>query len=118
MVAQQPTYSFYTADHCGKLDEAAFNASLRCATSYAKDFIWPNEPDGSNEYMHAVCSAIDVDAAYGTSSGIGEAASDIKIGSFSISTPQNGDGTDYARDMRTAIKRELIGTGLLYMGIG
>lgn len=117
-MSAQPTYDFYEHEYAGNLNEEAFNASLRVATAYVNDFIWPNEEDGSDEYQRAVCAAVDVDATYGASGGIGESMSDFRIGSFSVSGSEQQGGTAYEQDVRTAIKRELLGTGLLYMGIG
>lgn len=112
----QPTYGFYSQEYSGELSEGTFDSSLRTACAYVRDFIWPNDPDDSSEFLRAVCAAIDVDAAYGASGGIGEGTTDFSIGSFSASISQESGGT-YEQEMHAAIKRELSGSGLLYRGL-
>lgn len=113
-----PTYQFYSEVYYGKNSEAAFNSSLRCAASKVRNIIWPNEvtEDTEEAYQLAVCAAIDVDIAYGGSGGIGEDVGSLSIGSFSISGG-NANTSSYASDMEQAIREQLVGTGLLYMGI-
>ena len=47
-----------------------------------RDLIFPNEPDGSEEWARAVMTACEVDAAYGCSGGIMEGGG-FTVGSFS-----------------------------------
>lgn len=110
------TYSTYS-EHGGKLEEGAFEASLRAAVSAVRDIIGFNEPQDTGDedaYIRAVCAAVDVDAAYGASGGIGEGLGSFTLGSFSAS---QGQTSSYDIDMTRAIRRELIGSGLLYAGV-
>lgn len=112
------TYSIYT-EHGGKLEEGAFEASLRAAVAAVRDIIGYNEPlDTEDEaaYTRAVCAAVEVDNAYGASGGIGEGLASFTLGSFSVSA-SDGESSSYEQDMTRAIKRELVGSGLLYQGI-
>lgn len=68
-------------------------------------------------YVRAVCAAVDVDAAYGCSGGIGEGLASVSIGSFSASLGAGDAAGGYDTDMTRAIRRELSGSGLLYQGI-
>ena len=81
-----------------------------------------NEPDGERQataYVGAVCAAVDVDAAYGASGGIGENVASVAVGAFSATLAAGTAGVSaYDLDMRRAIRRELQGSGLLYQGIG
>jgi hypothetical protein len=109
----EPTYEYYAANG-GKLGQEAFNAHLGAAVKAVESFVWPNETDGSDAYLRAVCAAVDVDSTYGGS--IGGGVSGFTIGSLSIS--KSDQAGDYGRDMRNAIERELDSTDMLYMGVG
>ncbi len=102
----------------GELSEDDFNASLRAARAAVKSIVGLNEPQGDDDaraYANAVCAAVDVDARYGASAGIGEGGSSVRLGSFSIS---GGSGSScYDADMSRAIGRELLGSSLLYQGV-
>lgn len=104
----------------GGLPEEAFKASLRAARASVREVIGFNEPQDAAEeeaYRNAVCAAVDVDAKYGASGGIGERMANLSIGSFSVSS--SGEGVSaYDMDMRRCIAHELVGTSLLYQGIG
>lgn len=114
------TYSTYS-EHGGKLEEGAFEASLRAAVSAVRDIIGYNEPQDDDDvvaYIRAVCAAVDVDAAYGASGGIGEGLGSFTLGSFSATMASaQGSASPYDTDMRRAIRRELVGSGLLYAGV-
>ena len=84
--------------------------------AYVRDLIFPNEPDGSEEWARAVMAACEVDAAYGCSGGIMEGGG-FTVGSFSWNPGTEGAST-YRSDMEAAVRRELLGTPLLYAGIG
>ena len=65
MAGTKPTYSFYSEQYGGKLDEGGFDAALPHAVSYVRKRIWPNSPEEDMDaYMRAVCAACDVDAAW------------------------------------------------------
>ena len=106
----------------GLLSEERFGSSLCAACASVREIIGFNEPEDETDteaYKRAVVAAVEVDAAYGHSSGIGEGADSISIGSFSISSGSES-GTDvsaYDADMRRVIRRELIGSTLLFQGL-
>ena len=89
METRAPTHEDYLAAGRGELSAEEFKAALPHATAAVRDLIFPNEPDGSEEWARAVMAACEVDAAYGCSGG-----------------------------MEAAVRRELLGTPLLYAGIG
>lgn len=102
----------------GSLGEDAFAASLRAAVAAVREVMGLNEPqdaDDEDAYIRAVCAAVDVDQAYGGSGGIGEGLSSVTLGRFSATT--TAGGSPYDADMRRAIRRELIGSSLLYQGL-
>lgn len=115
------SYADYQA-YGGRLPEGAFNASVRAAEAAVREVVGFNEPEGEAQekaYRNAVCAAVDVDHAYGASGGVGEGASGMTIGSFSVSGGSDASGTSaYDLDMRRSIRQELSGSGLLYQGIG
>ena len=106
------SYDEYTA-RGGKLAKEAFGASLASTVASVREVMGLNEPDGERQataYVGAVCAAVDVDAAYGASGGIGAFSATLAAGTAGVSA--------YDLDMRRAIRRELQGSGLLYQGIG
>ena len=120
MMTPSVTYEEYTG-YGGRLAEGAFDASLASAVSSVREVIGFNAPSTEAQreaYVVAVCAAVDVDAAYGASGGIGESVASVAIGAFSASMQDAGGASAYDIDMRRAIRRELQGSGLLYQGIG
>ena len=115
------SYDEYTA-RGGKLAKEAFGASLASAVASVREVMGLNEPDGERQataYVGAVCAAVEVDAAYGASGGIGENVASVAVGAFSATLAAGTAGVSaYDLDMRRAIRRELQGSGLLYQGIG
>ena len=114
------SYDEYTA-RGGKLAKEAFDASLASAVASVREVMGLNEPDGERQaaaYVGAVCAAVDVDAAYGASGGIGENVASVAVGAFSATLAGTAGVSAYDLDMRRAIRRELQGSGLLYQGIG
>lgn len=106
----------------GELSEEGFTSSLSAACAAVREVIGFNEPEDDADaeaYKRAVVAAVEVDAAYGHSSGIGESADSISIGSFSASSGRDsGAGiSSYDADTRRVIRRELIGSTLLYQGV-
>ena len=104
----------------GKLEEDAFQASLRAAVSAVRDVIGFNQPQDAEDedaYVRAVCAAIEVDEAYGASGGIGEAVTSVTLGKFSASMGGDSASSLYEVDIRKAIRRELVGSSLLYQGV-
>ena len=122
MALPDVTYEYYHGTWGGPLDAEAFAASERAAKASVRRIIGFNAPesDGQAEaYRNAVCAAVDVDAAYGASGGIGEGSGSLTIGSFSIGGGYSGDGANtYDRDMERAVRGELTDSGLLYQGVG
>ena len=106
----------------GKVEESGFDASLGAAVSAVREVIGYNEPMDDEDvcaYERAVCAAIAVDYAYGASGGIGERIASVTLGRFSASTGAGSTfaSSPYDEDMQRAIRRELIGSSLLYQGI-
>lgn len=116
MGTRAPTYEDYLATGRRELSAEEFEAALPHATAAVRDLIFPNEPDGSEEWARAVMAACEVDAAYGCSGGAMEGGG-FTVGSFTWS-PGTGDASTYRSDMEAAIRRELLGTPLLFSGIG
>lgn len=113
------TYERYT-QLGGQLDLEAFDASRQAAQAAVREVVGFNEPEGPEQTEaceRAVAAAVDVDAYYGASGGIGEAAASMSLGKFSISGLSDGGASAYDLDMRRAIRRELSGSGLLFQGI-
>lgn len=119
MAEPQVTYEYYAGTYGGTLDEGGFAAALPHALAAVRRRIWPNDPEerGAVEaYRRAVCAAADVDAAYGFTGGAGALAS-VTTGTVSMSFGGSGGGSSYDSDMAAAIEGELVGTGLLFMGV-
>ena len=116
METRAPTHEDYLAAGRGELSAEEFKAALPHATAAVRDLIFPNEPDGSEEWARAVMAACEVDAAYGCSGGIMEGGG-FTVGSFSWNPGTEGAST-YRSDMEAAVRRELLGTPLLYAGRG
>lgn len=112
------TYIFYAGEYGGQLGAEDFSKALPHALAAVRGRIWPNGPERDGRaWARAVCAACDVDAAHGFTGGTGSLAS-VTTGTVSMSFGAGGDSTAYEADMRAAIDGELVGTGLLYMGIG
>lgn len=116
METRAPTHGDYLAAGRGELSAKEFEAALPHALAWVRDLIFPNEPDGSKEWAQAVMAACEVDAAYGCSGGAMEGGS-FTVGSFTWS-PGTERASTYRSDMEAAVRRELLGTPLLYAGIG
>lgn len=105
----------------GTLDKDAFAASLRPALASVRDVIGYNEPLGADDedaYRRAVCAAVEVDAYYGASGGVGEGLASVTLGKFSAALGSAASGASaYDVDMARAVRRELVGSSLLYQGI-
>lgn len=113
----RPTYSFYAEQYGGKLDEGGFDAAIPHALAYVRKRIWPNSPEENPEaYQRAVCAACEVDAAYGFTGGAGSLAS-VTTGTVNMSFGGDG-GSSWEADMARAAEGELVGSGLLFMGMG
>ena len=117
MALPDVTYADYRA-WGGRLSEDAFGASLPHARSAVRGIVWPNVPEGDGQvaaFKAAVCAVADVDVEYGSTGGAGTGGS-MTVGSFSVSGPSQGSG--YDSDVLRAAMGELVGTGLLYRGVG
>ena len=114
------TYADYEA-WGGTLGEDAFAESIRAALSSVREIIGFNEPRDDEDldaYVRAVCAAVDVDQAYGASGGVGEGLASVTLGSFSAALGASGSGASaYDIDMARAVRRELVGSSLLYQGL-
>ena len=100
METRAPTHEDYLAAGRGELSAEEFKAALPHATAAVRDLIFPNEPGGSEEWARAVM-----------------AGGGFTVGSFSWNPGTEGART-YRSDMEAAVRRELLGTPLLYAGIG
>lgn len=103
----------------GRAGEESFSASLPHAAASVREVIGFNEPFGYEQeraYRAAVSAAVDVDIAHGQTGGTDGGAS-FSIGSFSMGSAAGGGRSDYDRDMDRAVRRELVGTGLLFQGV-
>lgn len=119
MATPEVTYGDYTALG-GRLGEDAFSSSLGHARAAVREVIGlsvPQDDEDERAYVRAVCAAVDVDARYGASGGVGVGLASVSIGSFSASLGSGGEAGGYDADMRRAIRRELSGSGLLYQGV-
>lgn len=117
-MAEQPTYAFYTDTYKGTLEAERFGELVRAAAKEVDAYILPNEPDGSEEYLCAVCAALDVLDAY-DGTVMGDGGGGFTIGSFSMGSRSATEGRNaFTADLDAAIERELAGTDLLYWGIG
>lgn len=107
----KPDFKFYQEQYGGDASEATFDRCLEPALAHVNWLIGFNEvtEDTAKAYMFAVCSVIDVRAEFG-SGGVG-----FSIGSFSV----NGvDRQTVNAAMTEAAQKFLVGTGLLYQGVG
>lgn len=123
MSAPEVTYDFYRGEWGGTLDEGGFSAALPHALAEVRRLTWPNDPEergAVDEWSRAVCAAVDVDAAYGSTGGTGVSAlSSVTTGTVSMSFGGGGGGASaYDADMARAVGGELVGTGMLFMGMG
>lgn len=104
------TYSDYLG-FGGKLDKESFDALLVHAVAEVGYLIGFNDVTSANEaaYKTAVCAALDSFGQTGTM-----AAQSFSVGSFSMS----GGGESPNAAARRAAWLELVGSGLLYQGVG
>jgi hypothetical protein len=120
MSLPEVTYDDYQA-WGGTLAEDAFAASLPHARAAVRDIIGLNVPSGdmqTSAYKAAVCAAVDVDAEYGSTGGAATGGS-MTVGTFSVSSGAgSSQAPAYDQDMARAVRGELVGTGLLFQGVG
>lgn len=117
MSSPKVTYDFYANQYGGTLDEGGFDAALPHAAAYVRGRIWPNDGEKAPDaYMRAVCAACEVDAVHGFTGGAGSLAS-VTTGTVSMSFG-GASGSSWDADMARSVDRELVGSGLLYMGMG
>lgn len=119
MAVPEVTYEAFKALYGEAVTEAMFGRCLPFAESLVRELCFPNEPEDEGQedaWGRAVCAAVMADASRGGGHGFDDSAS-FTLGKFSTSGGGDGaGGTVYAA--RCAAKRELVGSGLLYMGIG
>lgn len=107
-----------SADYKGAHTWDEVCAHLPAAVSAVREVIGFNVPEGEEQvaaYKAAVCAALDVDAAYGFSGGVGDSGT-VRLGSLTIEQGQGGSA--YEADVSKAVRRALSGSGLLYQGLG
>lgn len=117
MAAPDVAYADFSALYGDAVGEEAFAASLPHAVALVRDLTHPNEPVGEHQadaWTRAVCAAVAADVE--TGGGHGAPTGSLRIGSFSVSGAGSEDGG--AKAMADAANRELVGSGLLYMGLG
>jgi hypothetical protein len=103
-----PDYEAYKT-YSGKLGESAFKALLPRAKELVKSLIFPNEPNTESKrtaFEHAVFACVDGLAMYGDNG-----FKSLKIGAFSA------EGQNPNTAIYSAVRAELVGSGLLYMGL-
>jgi len=118
-----PLPEFAEADYTGSRKWEDVRGHVPAAVAVVRDVMGFNVPEGEAQvaaFKAAVNAALDVDAAYGFSEGVGEGGGSMRLGSFSISGQADGAGgaSQYDVDMLRAVRRALSGTGLLYQGLG
>lgn len=120
MAAPEVTYRDMTDAFGAAVSEDAFAALLPHAEAVVRELTWPNEPEGTVEeamWRRAVCAAMVADSDSGGTHGAGAAG--FTIGKFSVSGGSGSAGEDAALSaMRGAARRQLVGSGLLCMGVG
>ena len=121
MAAPATTYGHFQAMYGDACGQDGFSACLPFAEALVRDMCWPNEPEGcaqEDAWRRAVCAAVAADAALGAGHGLDD-ADGFTIGSFSVSGSGGASGPSATEAaMRGAARRELVGSGLLYMGLG
>lgn len=119
------TYEDFTAIYGETLGEDAFMACLPFATDIVKELCWPREPNNDEQaqvWKRAVCASIYADWINGAGHGLDDGAgTSLSIGSVSLSGGSAGEGSSGSAtldSMRVSAKRALIGSGLLFHGLG
>lgn len=110
-------YEDFTEEFGCRVSSEEFRACLPHARALVRGLIWPNEPatpEQEDAYMLAVCAAVEADAEGGCGHGLAEPGG-FAIGSFSVSGAPAEAGS---QAMAGAARRQLAGSGLLYMGVG
>lgn len=114
MALPEVTYAYYASTWRGRMSETDFSTALPHAAAAVSELTWPNVCESTTEdaCRRAICAACDVDAAHGLSGGVGDVGG-ASIGSFSYSLTADAGAAGYDTEMRRAVVRELVGTGLL-----
>lgn len=118
-------YKDFSGLYGNRVGEDAFEACLPFAVDAVRELCWPREPEGEERdaaWVRAVCAAVYADWANGSGHGLDDGAgSSLSIGSVSLSGGSAGAGSSGSATldaMRAAARRALVGTGLLYRGMG
>lgn len=105
----------------GDIAEEDFSSALTVAIAEVRELTGrktPKTPLQEDAWKRAVCAAIRVDRHFGFSHGIGDNLASFTIGKFSASAGASENGaTSWKSEVRSAARRELVGTGLLYAGV-
>lgn len=124
-MAVEVTYEDFEAIYGSQTGEAAFEACLPFAEDVVREMTWPNEPAGEAQeaaWRRAVCAAAHADWMLGSGHGIDDAGgASVSIGSVSLSGGSGGASTSGSATldaMRSSARRVLVGSGLLYAGVG
>lgn len=115
------TYEDFTAAFGDAATSGEFSSCLPFAKAVVSELIFPNEPETDGQaasYRYAVCAAVLADASRGC--GHGSSLEAFTVGSFSVSGGSGASGgmTESELAMRRAAARFLVGSGLLYKGVG
>ena len=124
-MAVEVTYEDYRGIYGDATGEAAFGACLPFAEGVVREMTWPNEPEGDAQedaWRRAVCAAANADWMLGSGHGVDDAGGgSVSVGSVSLSGGAGGAGSSGSATldaMRSVARRALVGSGLLYMGVG
>jgi uncharacterized membrane protein YgcG len=120
MLEPDVTYEDMTRLFGDAVREADFDSCLPHARALVRDVTFPNQPltAGQREaWVAAVCAVVAEDAAVGCSHGYGLGGG-FTIGKFSMGGASSGGSADARADMRDAALLRLVGSGLLYRGMG
>lgn len=116
------TYGDFVASFGEAASREEFSSCLPFAKAAVGELIFPNEPltdEQDAAYRDAVCAAALADASRGCGHGVAQPEA-FTVGSFSVSGGSGASGgmADTELAMRRAAARFLVGSGLLYQGVG
>lgn len=124
-MAVEVTYEDYRRLYGDQTGEAAFEACLPFAEDVVRELAWPSEPEGEAQeaaWARAVCAAAHADWMLGSGHGVDDAGGvSLSVGSVSLSGGSGGSGASGSATldaMRSVARRALVGSGLLYAGVG
>lgn len=107
------TYEFYSQVYGGGLSEAAFGLALPSALRHVRWLVGGVEPgeDELENYLRAVCAAVDAFAEFGEGQVGG-----FSLGGFKV-THYEDEGTTGEEITTADALKELVGTSLAFSGV-